>query len=228
LPAAHSAVPILARARTPRRGPSMLKRWREAVLSLSFLTAVVAATAQIAQADPVPPAAAQPTPLPCVAGDCTASLSPATDERSSTDNSADYAFPVRGPHSYGGSDARYGAPRAGHQHEGQDVAAGRGTPVAAARGGRVYYKSYQAGGAGHYVVISGTDNRDYVYMHLAGPASVNQGQFVRTGQQIANVGSTGESSGPHLHFEMWTQHWRHGGHSFDPRPYLDRWDREHK
>jgi murein DD-endopeptidase MepM/ murein hydrolase activator NlpD len=77
-------------------------------------------------------------------------------------------------------------------------------------------------------VISGTDNRDYVYMHLAGPASIKQGQPVRTGQQIGSVGSTGESSGPHLHFEMWTQHWRHGGHSFDPRPYLDRWDREHR
>jgi murein DD-endopeptidase MepM/ murein hydrolase activator NlpD len=207
----------------------MLKRWRKAVLGVSFLTTVMAAAAQTAQAEPVPPAAGQPTPLPCLADHCTPPPpGPVADDGRSSDNSSEYAFPVRGPHSYGGSDARYGAPRDGHHHEGQDVDAGRGTPVAAARGGRVYYKSYQAGGAGYYVVISGTDNRDYVYMHLAGPASVNQGQLVRTGQQIASVGSTGESSSPHLHFEMWTQHWRHGGHSFDPRPYLERWDREHK
>ena len=47
---------------------------------------------------------------------------------------------------------------------------------------------------------------------------------MRTGQQVGRVGSTGASSGPHLHFEMWTAHWFDGGHRFDPLRSLKRWD----
>ena len=63
-------------------------------------------------------------------------------------------------------------------------------------------------------------------MHLRESASrfVSPGQRVRTGQQVGRVGSTGASSGPHLHFEMWTAHWFAGGHRFDPLRSLQRWD----
>ena len=141
-------------------------------------------------------------------------------------SSRDHVFPVRGAHSYGGSGSRFGAPRDGHSHGGQDVSAASGTPLVAVTNGRVSQVRYQAGGAGYYVVIQGDDRYDYVYMHLRESASswVSPGQRVRAGQQVGRVGSTGYSKGPHLHFEMWTAHWFDGGHRIDPLPALQRWD----
>jgi peptidoglycan hydrolase-like protein with peptidoglycan-binding domain len=139
-------------------------------------------------------------------------------------SSGSYVFPIRGWHSYGGSGSRFGAPRSGHRHQGQDIAASSGTPLVAVTSGTVYYRQYQAGGAGYYVVIRGNDRRDYVYMHMRGPAWVAPGERVRPGTRVGSVGSTGTSKGPHLHFEMWTAHWYAGGHPFDPLPYLKRWD----
>ena len=147
-----------------------------------------------------------------------------TIERRAGGSSSSYIFPVRGPHSYGGSGSRFGAPRSGHSHGGQDVAAASGTPLAAVTNGRVSVRQYQSGGAGHYIVIQGDDNRDYVYMHLRERGVVAPGTRVRVGQRIGYVGSTGASTGPHLHFEMWTAHWFDGGHRFDPLPYLQKWD----
>jgi murein DD-endopeptidase MepM/ murein hydrolase activator NlpD len=76
----------------------------------------------------------------------------------------------------------------------------------------------------HYIVIQGDDRRDYLYMHLKYRASVAPGTRARVGQRVGYVGSTGASTGPHLHFEMWTAPWYDGGHRFDPLPYLQRWD----
>jgi murein DD-endopeptidase MepM/ murein hydrolase activator NlpD len=137
-----------------------------------------------------------------------------------------HVFPIRGPHDYGGSGSRFGAPRSGHSHGGQDVAAASGTPLVSVTSGRVSQVRYQAGGAGYYVVIQGDDRTDYVFMHLRESASgwVSPGQRVRAGQQIGRVGSTGASTGPHLHFEMWTPHWYDGGKRFDPLPHLQKWD----
>ena len=144
----------------------------------------------------------------------------------SRESARDHVFPIRGPHSYGGSGSRFGAPRNGHSHGGQDVSAASGTPLLAVTNGRVSQVRYQAGGGGYYVVIQGEDRYDYVYMHLRESASswVSPGQRVRVGQQIGRVGSTGASTGPHLHFEMWTEHWFDGGHRIDPLPALQRWD----
>jgi murein DD-endopeptidase MepM/ murein hydrolase activator NlpD len=144
----------------------------------------------------------------------------------SGESSHDHVFPVRGSHSYGGAGSRFGAPRNGHSHGGQDVSAASGTPLVAVTNGRVTQVRYQAGGAGYYVVIQGDDRYDYVYMHLRESASswVSPGQRVRVGHQLGRVGSTGASTGPHLHFEMWTPHWFDGGHRIDPLPALRRWD----
>jgi murein DD-endopeptidase MepM/ murein hydrolase activator NlpD len=136
-------------------------------------------------------------------------------------------FPVVGAHSFGGPDARFGAPRSGHIHQGQDVVAAQGTPLVAVRGGIVTAVAYQAAGAGYYVVISGAGTaRSYVFMHLmAGSTLVHVGQRVRTGERIGLVGATGDASGPHLHFEIWEGAWYGGGHPIDPLPSLLRWDR---
>ena len=139
-----------------------------------------------------------------------------------------HRFPIAGPFSYSGPDGNFGAKRDGHIHQGQDLPAPEGTPVVAPRGGTVEAVQYQAGGAGHYVVLDGdAEQRDYVDMHLrTGSNVVKQGQRVRTGQRLGEVGSTGASSGPHLHFEIWIGGgWYTGGHPVDPLPYLRTWDR---
>jgi murein DD-endopeptidase MepM/ murein hydrolase activator NlpD len=82
---------------------------------------------------------------------------------------------------------------------------------------------YQARAAGHYVVIQAEDY-DYVFMHLrAGSILVREGDRVRTGQRIGDVGSSGGSSGPHLHFEIWVGGWYAGGHPIDPLALLRSW-----
>jgi hypothetical protein len=137
----------------------------------------------------------------------------------------DARFPVAGPHSFGNADNRYGAPRAGHIHAGQDILADEGTPLVAVRGGTVV--STGAGGAaGYYVTLHGNGTgRDYFYAHLRpGTTLVSEGQRVFTGQMIGQVGHTGDATAPHLHFEIWEGPWWAGGHTIDPLEDLLRWD----
>jgi len=134
-----------------------------------------------------------------------------------------HAFPVRGPYNFGGDGSRFGAPRSGRSHQGQDIAAATGQKIVSIHRGRVAVRAYQANGAGNYVVIYGDDGRDSVYMHMAEPASVDVGEKVRAGERIGSVGNTGASFGAHLHFELWTPHWYDGGKPYDPLPLLRRW-----
>jgi murein DD-endopeptidase MepM/ murein hydrolase activator NlpD len=136
-----------------------------------------------------------------------------------------HVFPVRGRHDFGGSGARFGAGRGGRSHQGHDVFARCGTKLVAARGGVIKFKRYHSL-AGHYLVIDGDHTDvDYAYMHLASASPFNQGDRVFTGQQIGNVGETGNAHGCHLHFEMWSgPGWYDGGTPFDPLPHLQAWD----
>ena len=133
-------------------------------------------------------------------------------------------FPVQGPHDYGGPGARFGAPRNGHIHQGQDVTAACGTPLVSVMTGTVQYAGYQSA-AGNYIVIdnNGTPD-DFVYMHLATPAYVQTGGAVGAGQQIGVVGQTGDATGCHLHFDYWQGDWYGGGQPIDPLPFLKAWD----
>ncbi|HEX2266335.1 MAG TPA: M23 family metallopeptidase [Solirubrobacterales bacterium] len=140
--------------------------------------------------------------------------------------SRDHVFPVAGRHDFGGSGADFGSARSGHSHQGHDVFARCGTPLLAARGGRVQARKYHSA-AGHYLVIdahgSGTD---YVYMHLAEPSPFAPGDTVVTGQRIGSVGDSGNARGCHLHFELWSAPgYYQGGHPFDPLPALKAWTR---
>src|SRR4051794_15187323 len=74
--------------------------------------------------------------------------------RSSAHSSGEHAFPLAGSFDWGGRDARFGAKRKGHRHQGQDLAAASGTPVVAPHAGVVEAVDYQARGAGNYVVIA--------------------------------------------------------------------------
>lgn len=134
-------------------------------------------------------------------------------------------FPVQGAYSFGGPDSRFGAPRTGHTHQGQDISCAEGTPIVSPRAGTVSVVAYQASGAGYYVVVHADDGRDFVFMHLeAGSTAVVKGQAVAAGQQLGRAGSTGESSGPHLHFEIWPDGWYAPGSApIDPLPDLLAW-----
>ena len=148
------------------------------------------------------------------------------DDAPAAGNVRTHRFPIAGPFTYSGPDGRFGAPRPGHAHQGQDLIAAEGTPVVAPRRGRVKQVAYQAKGAGHYVIIDGAGERlDYAFFHLqADSIRVRPGQYVRTGARIARVGNTGRSFGAHLHFEIWRGPWFGGGEAIDPLPLLRRWD----
>ena len=113
-------------------------------------------------------------------------------------------------------------PRDGAMHQGQDFAAPLGTPIYAATSGTVAAAG-PASGFGNWIVVDFTDRHgSNVYGHMrAGDLKVKTGDKVSAGQLIAAVGSEGESSGPHLHFETWVDGTRlHGGHAIDPMPWL--------
>ena len=137
-----------------------------------------------------------------------------------------HAFPVPGPHNFGGPDARFGAPRAGHTHQGQDIPASCGQKEVVDETGQVKVNAYQALGAGYYVVLHGAiTGTDSVYMHLKAPSWAAAGTNVYAGQQIGKVGATGDAEGCHLHFERWSAPgWYVGGAPYDPLPELLYWD----
>jgi len=133
-----------------------------------------------------------------------------------------YIFPVKGPHTYGDGIG------AGRGHQGVDVLARCGLPIRAARAGTVYYNSYQASGAGNYIVINtkGNGGKSHVYMHMPERSKFKVGAKVKTGQVIGRVGTPGRSSACHLHFEQWSgPGWYQGGTFMDPTAALKRWDR---
>lgn len=97
-------------------------------------------------------------------------------------------------------------------HKGRDYAASSGSPIYAAASGTVLEVGYNSV-RGKYVIINHGDLAT-LYQHCS-DILVSSGQSVSTGQNIALVGSTGASTGPHLHFEVWVN-----GTPVDPRLYL--------
>ena len=103
--------------------------------------------------------------------------------------------------------------RWGSLHPGIDIAAASGTPIEAAASGRVIVAAY-SGGYGNLVVIDHGNGLATAYAHQS-QIAVGVGETVRQGQTIGYVGSTGFSTGPHLHFEV-----RVNGAPADPMGYL--------
>jgi murein DD-endopeptidase MepM/ murein hydrolase activator NlpD len=136
-----------------------------------------------------------------------------------------HRFPVAGKHRFGEAGAAFGAARGGGGHQGQDVFAACGTPLVAARAGKVQFRGTH-GRAGNYLVVDGSGTTvDHMYAHLRDPALVRVGDRVLAGQRIGYVGRTGAASACHLHFEMWPGGWYEGGAPVDPLPRLRSWAR---
>ena len=83
-------------------------------------------------------------------------------------------------------------------HKGVDLVASKGTPIYASRSGYVTIATYEST-AGNYVTINHQDGYSSIYMHMTHDV-VSVGEYVKAGELIGYVGSTGRSTGPHLHF----------------------------
>ena len=109
---------------------------------------------------------------------------------------------------------KYG-PRRRRQHQGVDLPLKTGAPVYATFCGRVRISQYNKGGYGNLVIIRHDNGLETYYGHLS-ERLVEPDQWVEAGQIIGLGGSTGRSTGPHLHFET-----RYYGQSFDPERLID-------
>ncbi|MFO7192517.1 MULTISPECIES: M23 family metallopeptidase [Thermocrispum] len=107
-------------------------------------------------------------------------------------------------------------PRSDGQHGGIDVANALGTPIYAVADGTVV-EAGPASGFGKWVRIKHDDGTVTVYGHMF-EFSVRAGERVEAGEQIAEIGNNGQSTGPHLHFEVW----QHGSQKIDPLAWLNQ------
>ncbi len=111
--------------------------------------------------------------------------------------------------------SRFGQrPGSDHVHKGVDLSLHRGDTVRVALSGTVERIGYERGGYGHFVVVSHPDNVQTRYAHLQRPL-VQRGAELQAGTPLAIGGTSGNSTGPHLHFEIRCQ-----GHPVDPTPLL--------
>ena len=125
-----------------------------------------------------------------------------------------FIFPVA---SYAYISSRFGErihPITGEKkhHNGMDIAANSGTAVFAADGGRVVLAEWY-GGYGNCIMIEHGNGYKTLYGHLS-YIGVREGQYVNQGDTIGQVGSTGNSTGPHLHFEVYAN-----GNRIDPEQF---------
>lgn len=100
------------------------------------------------------------------------------------------------------------------RHTGVDIGMPIGTPIYAAENGKVITAGWNRGGYGYYIVIDHGNGMQTLYAHNSA-LLVKVGQSVARGQQISESGSTGRSTGPHLHFEV-----RIGGRRTNPLNYI--------
>lgn len=125
----------------------------------------------------------------------------------------DLIWPLRGRLSSGFGYRQYPMGGGKKMHKGIDVAAPIGRIIRAAQTGKVSYSGYR-GQLGKAVILQHSDGYETVYGHNS-ELLVKKGQSIQQGQAIARVGSTGQSTGPHLHFEL-----RKNDRAIDPTPYL--------
>jgi len=106
--------------------------------------------------------------------------------------------------------------RNGRHHNGIDISARKGTPVVAAADGKVVFSGWGPTGYGLMLIIKHKKNLTTVYAHNS-HIHVHKNMSVRQGQRVASLGSTGRSTGPHLHFEV-----RNDTHAQNPLNYLPK------
>lgn len=169
------------------------------ITEASYNTGVAVAAAAAAKAA-AEYAAAHPAPSAPAAG---------------TVASSGWALPARGPISSGFGPRVSPCSGCSSFHGGTDIAGGCGSPIYAASAGTISYAG-RNGGYGNFILINHGGGLSTGYGHIVdGGILVRVGQSVSAGQQIARIGSTGNSTGCHLHFET-----REGGVAVNPVPFM--------
>ena len=125
----------------------------------------------------------------------------------------EYRQPFEG--SYGISQG-FGKTDYSANHTGIDYLCPAGTPILASEAGNVFFAGWKPGGYGYCVFLQHPDGMVTIYEHLLKDIPVTVGQSVQRGQVIGYSGSTGNSTGPHLHFEMRDA----SGQAVNPMRYL--------
>ena len=132
-----------------------------------------------------------------------------TERYANLPSSGEFAWPLKGKVT-SGFGMRWGA-----RHLGIDLSVPEGTAVHAAQDGYVIYNDDGIRGYGNLVILKHKGGFSTVYAHLSA-SLVNVGAFVHKGQLLAHSGNTGNSTGPHLHFEI-----RKNGTALDPMGFLN-------
>ena len=104
----------------------------------------------------------------------------------------------------------------GRGHKGMDIVAPAGTPIYAASAGTVTYSGWDTSGYGYKIIVKHSDTYETLYAHCSA-LYVKKGDVVARGETIGAVGTTGRSTGNHLHFEV-----RKNGKFTDPSAYIGR------
>ncbi|MCQ2220068.1 MAG: peptidoglycan DD-metalloendopeptidase family protein [Prevotella sp.] len=131
-----------------------------------------------------------------------------------TSSTGTYVWGTDGTITSGFGNRGYVTAGASSYHQGIDIGAEMGTKVVAADGGVVTFAGNDGSGYGNYIIVTHDNGTQTYYGHLSG-IGVRKGQRVSQSQPIGNVGSTGVSTGPHLHFAM-----KINGSFVDPSKYI--------
>jgi len=160
--------------------------------------AAPAAPQRVSQAEPV-----------ATANIATPAADPVEEKPTGTANSTSFRWPVRGRIIQG-----FGPKASGGQNDGINVSVPEGTPIKAAEDGVVAYAGSELKGYGNLVLVRHANGFVTAYAH-ASELNVKKGDTVKRGQVIGKAGSTGNVTGPQLHFEV-----RKGATPVDPAQYL--------
>jgi murein DD-endopeptidase MepM/ murein hydrolase activator NlpD len=123
-----------------------------------------------------------------------------------------FDWPVIGGGNYISRGFRYG-------HYGLDIAADYGSKVRATAAGRVTFAGWKSNGGGYQVWIAHGSGLYTTYNHMSA-ITVSSGESVVEGEQVGRIGSSGRSTGPHLHLEVWVGEPWNGGYRVSPLKYL--------
>ena len=134
---------------------------------------------------------------------------PSTIQLSLVNDAGEFHYPHKGM-----VRSKYGVRRR-RNHNGVDVALTTGEPIYAAFDGKVRYSKFNLGGYGNLVIVRHKNGLETWYAHLS-RRNVDENEYVKAGQVIGFGGSTGRSTGPHLHFEC-----RYSDQTFDPEFLID-------